>query len=457
MPQGVPPAASRVGACAIHHHAHDDAMRSTIAGPRSRALFAAASRRIPGGVNSPVRAFKRLGGRPPVMVSGKGSRITDADGRSYIDYVLSWGPLVLGHAHPAVVKAVIAAAKRGLSFGAPTPAEGRLAEILCGALPGMDQVRLVSSGTEATMSALRVARAATGRDLIVKCDGCYHGHADYLLVAAGSGCATLGQPDSAGVPKAFADHTISLPYNDLEEVERTFKRHRGRIAAFIIEPVAGNMGLVLPEPGYLAGLRGLCTTHGVLLVFDEVMTGFRAAWGGYQRVCGVRPDLTCLGKVIGGGLAVGAYGGRRELMAQVAPLGPCYQAGTLSGNPVAVAAGIASLKILSRNGLYQKMAARLTVLLQGLRNLAEHHGVAIQFAQAGTMWGFFFSDRPVRSFADALATDTDAWRRFCLEMYRQGVYLAPSPFEAAFWSLAHGSSDIEATLAAADHAFAACG
>ena len=433
-------------------------MRSTIAiaGPRSRALFAAASRRIPGGVNSPVRAFKRLGGKPPVMVRGRGARITDADGRTYIDYVLSWGPLVLGHAHPAVVRAVIAAAKRGLSFGAPTPAEGQLADILCRALPGMDQVRLVSSGTEATMSALRVARAATGRDLIIKCDGCYHGHADHLLVAAGSGCATLGQPDSAGVPKAFASQTISVPYNDLAAAERIFKRNHGRIAAFIIEPVAGNMGLVLPEPGYLAGLRQLCSTHGALLVFDEVMTGFRTAWGGYQRVCGVRPDLTCLGKVIGGGLAVGAYGGRRDLMAQVAPLGPCYQAGTLSGNPVAVAAGIASLKILSRKGLYARMAADLTRLIRGLRDLADHHGVAVQFAQAGTMWGFFFSDRPVRSFADALATDTAAWQRFCLEMYRQGVYLAPSPFEAAFWSLAHGPRDIADTLAAADRAFAAC-
>ena len=424
-----------------------------LAGPRSRHLFTAAKRVIPGGVNSPVRAFKRLGGQPLVLVKGKGAWVEDADGRSYVDYVLSWGPLLHGHAHPQVVKAVQRAAERGLGFGAPTPAEGEMAAMLCHALPGMDQVRLVSSGTEATMSAIRLARAATGRDLIIKCDGCYHGHADHLLVAAGSGCATLNQPDSTGVPAAFAALTLSVPYNDLAATEQAFRRHRGRIAALIIEPVAGNMGLVLPDAGYLAGLRALCNAHGTLLIFDEVMTGFRTAWGGYQRVCRVRPDLTCLGKVVGGGLPMAAYGGRRDLMAHLAPVGGCYQAGTLSGNPVAIAAGLATLRLAAKRGFYDQQAQRVTKLITGLRNLADRRGIALQLAQAGTMWGFFFSDRPVRSFADALASDTQRWKSFCLAMFRQGVYLAPSPFEAAFWSSAHGPAEIRHTLAAAEIAF----
>ncbi len=426
-----------------------------LTGPRSRALFAKAMRRIPGGVNSPVRAWKRLGGKPPVIARGAGAWLTDVDGRRYVDYVLSWGPLIHGHAHPAVVRAITRAAKAGTSFGAPTAAEGSYAETLCAALPGMDQVRLVNSGTEATMSALRVARAATGRDLIIKCDGCYHGHADHLLVAAGSGCATLGQPDSAGVPAAFTACTISVPYNDLAAAERMFTRNRGRIAAFIVEPVAGNMGLVLPQAGYLAGLRTLCTAHGALLVFDEVMTGFRTAWGGYQRLCGVRPDLTCLGKVIGGGLPLAAYGGRRDVMAQLAPLGPCYQAGTLSGNPVAVAAGAATLALAAKPGFYARQGAALTAMLSGLRELAAEAGVAIQFAQSGTMWGFFFSDRPVIDYATAAASDVERWRRFCAAMIAHGVYLAPSPFEAAFWSGAHGPREVRATLKAARQAFAA--
>jgi glutamate-1-semialdehyde 2,1-aminomutase len=427
---------------------------ATIAGPRSRRLFAEARRVIPGGVNSPVRAWKRLGGQPPIIAHGKGAWIIDEDGNRYCDYVLSWGPLIHGHAHPGVVAAVERAASRGLSFGAPTAAEVELADLLCEALPGMDQVRLVSSGTEATMSALRLARAATGRDLIVKCDGCYHGHADYLLVAAGSGCATLNQPDSSGVPAAFSALTLSIPFNDLAAAERVFKRHRGRIAAFIIEPVAGNMGLVLPKPGYLAGLRRLCTAHGALLVFDEVMTGFRAAWGGYQRVCGVKPDLTCLGKVVGGGLPVGAYGGRRDVMAHLAPLGGCYQAGTLSGNPVAVAAGLATLKLAQRSGFYARQSAGLTRLLIGLRDLAHRHGVPLQLSQAGTMWGFFFSDRPVTDFASASASDVERWKQFCLGMFHGGVYLAPSPFEAAFWSSAHGKEHVRLTLRAAEAALA---
>jgi glutamate-1-semialdehyde 2,1-aminomutase len=303
------------------------------------------------------------------------------------------------------------------------------------------------------MTALRLARAATGRDLIIKCDGGYHGHADHLLVAAGSGCATLNQPDSTGVPAAFAALTLSVPYNDLRAAEKVFRRHRGRIAAFIIEPVAGNMGFVLPDTGYLAGLRKLCTTHGTLLIFDEVMTGFRTAWGGYQRTCGVRPDLTCLGKVVGGGLPVAAYGGSRKLMAHMAPLGGCYQAGTLSGNPVALAAGLATLKLASKAKFYQQQTSKLTSLLTGLRELADRRGIPLQLAQAGMMWGFFFSDRPVRSYADALATDTQRWKKFCLTMFREGVYLAPSPFEAAFWSSAHGPAEIRKTLAAAAIAF----
>jgi glutamate-1-semialdehyde 2,1-aminomutase len=376
-------------------------MSHRIAGPRSRALFRAARRVIPGGVNSPVRAWTRLGGNPPVMVGGRGAWLVDADGKRYCDYVLSWGPLLHGHAHPAVVKAVMAAARRGLSFGAPTVGETELAQLLCQAFPGMDQVRLVNSGTEATMSALRLARAATGRDLIVKCDGCYHGHADGLLVAAGSGCATGNRPDSTGVPAAFAEQTISIPYNDLATAERVFRRHRHAIAAFIVEPVAGNMGLVLPRPGYLAGLRRLCTAHGALLIFDEVMTGFRTCWGGYQRLCGVSPDLNCLGKVIGGGLPIGAYGGRRDLMALLAPGGGCYQAGTLSGNPVAVAAGLATLRLARRPGFYRRQAAALTRLLCGLREVAAQARVPIQLAQAGTMWGYFFSERPVVDFTTA--------------------------------------------------------
>jgi glutamate-1-semialdehyde 2,1-aminomutase len=422
-------------------------------GKHSEALFQRAQEVIPGGVNSPVRAFRGVGGTPPFIDMAQGSRIFDADNLQYIDCVGSWGPMILGHCHRYVVEAVKKAATRGFSFGAPTLGEIELAEMVIQAVPSIEMLRLISSGTEATMSALRLARAATGRDLIIKCDGCYHGHADHLLVAAGSGCATLNQPDSAGVPAAFAELTISVPYNDLKATERVFAKNRGRIAALIIEPVAGNMGLVLPDPGYLAGLRKLCTTHGALLVFDEVMTGFRTAWGGYQRVCGVRPDLTTLGKVIGGGLPVAAYGGRRDVMAHLAPLGGCYQAGTLSGNPVAVAAGLANLQLARKRGFYERQAAQVTRLIVGLRDLADRRGIPLQLSQAGTMWGFFFSDRPVRSFADALASDTDRWKTFCLAMFRHGVYVAPSPFEAAFWSSAHGEAEIRHTLAAAERAF----
>ncbi len=428
--------------------------RPPLAGPRSRALFAAAQELIPGGVNSPVRAWKRVGGNPPLIVRGHGPYVVDADRRRYIDYILSWGPLLHGHAHPVVVKAVQEAAARGLSFGAPTPYETTLATLLNRALPSMERLRLVSSGTEATMSALRVARAATGRDLVIKCDGGYHGHADHLLVAAGSGCATLNQPDSTGVPAACSALTLSVPYNDLKTVERMFAKHRRQIAAFIVEPVAGNMGFVLPQPGYLEGLRALCTRHGALLIFDEVMTGFRVAWGGWQTVCGVTPDLTCLGKVMGGGLPAAAYGGRRAIMDLLAPLGGCYQAGTLSGNPVAVAAGVANLTLATKPRFYPVQTSKLAVLINGLRTLAAKHRVPFQVAQAGLMWGFFFNDAPVTDLVSATRSHDGRWQLFFREMTQRGVFLPPSPYEACFWSSAHGPSEVAATLRAADAAFA---
>jgi glutamate-1-semialdehyde 2,1-aminomutase len=423
-----------------------------LSGPRSRALFAAACRVIPGGVNSPVRAWKRLGGHPPVIASGSGAWMVDVDGRRYCDYVLSWGPLLLGHAHPAVVAAVERAAQHGLSFGACTPGEGRLAALLCRALPSMQQVRLVSSGTEATMSALRLARAVTGRELVIKCDGCYHGHVDALLVAAGSGCATLQQPDSAGVPPAFAATTLSIPYNDITAAETAFRRHRGRIAAFIIEPVAGNMGLILPAPGYLAALRALCTRHGALLLFDEVMTGFRTAWGGYQRVCGVTPDLTCLGKVIGGGLPAAAFGGERRLMDLLAPLGPVYQAGTLSGNPLALAAGLATLKEAGKPGFYRGLGQKKDFLLQSWRRLFAQADIPVQLDGEGSMFGLFFSARPVHNLADAKAGDAERFKRWFHALLRQGVYVAPSAYEAAFMSSAHSPAVLKATVRATERA-----
>ena len=427
----------------------------TLSGPRSQALFADAKTCIPGGVNSPVRAWKRLGGNPPMIVRGEGAWIVDADRRRYVDYVLSWGPLLHGHAHPEVVEAVREAAGHGLSFGAPTGRETDLVKLIRSALPSMELIRLVSSGTEATMSALRVARAYTGHDVVIKCDGCYHGHADHLLVAAGSGCATFNQPDSAGVPAAFAALTASVPFNDLAAAEAAFAKHKGKVAAFIVEPVAGNMGFVPPRDGYLQGLRELCTRHGALLVFDEVMTGFRVAWGGWQRVCGVTPDLTCLGKVMGGGLPAAAYGGRSDVMEKLAPLGPCYQAGTLSGNPVAVAAGIANLRLASAPDFYDKQAAGLAKLIDGLREIAARHRVPFQIGQAGTMWGYFFNDAPVTDFATAERSHDGRWQVFFREMTARGVFLAPSPYEAAFWSSAHGPAEVKFTLAAADAAFAA--
>ena len=427
---------------------------AALSGPRSQVLFAEARKNIPGGVNSPVRAWKRLGGNPPVIVRGSGPHVVDADRRRYIDYVLSWGPLLHGHAHPQVVQAVQQAAALGLGFGAPTAGETELVKLIRSALPSMELVRLVSSGTEATMSALRVARAATGREVVIKCDGCYHGHADHLLVAAGSGCATLNQPDSTGVPAAFAALTASVPYNDLAAMEQAFRKHRGNVAAVIVEPVAGNMGFVRPAKGWLEGLRKLCTQHGTLLVFDEVMTGFRVAWGGWQRVSGVTPDLTCLGKVMGGGLPAAAYGGRRDVMEHLAPLGGCYQAGTLSGNPVAVAAGLATLKLAAKKGFYERHSANLGKLVEGLRLLALKHQIPLQVGQAGTMWGFFFNDAPVTDFTSALRSHDGRWQVFFREMNARGIFLAPSPYEAAFWSSAHGTSEITKTLRAADASLA---
>lgn len=424
-------------------------------GRRSVTAFSAAAEVIPGGVNSPVRAWKRLGGRPALIRRGAGAWIEDLDGVRRIDYVLSWGPLIAGHAHPRVVAAVQSAAASGLSFGAPTPGETELATLIRTALPSMQQLRLVSSGTEATMSALRLARAATGRDLIIKCAGCYHGHADHLLVAAGSGAATFGQPDSAGVPAAFAACTLVAPYNDPAAIETLLRRHRRQVAAVIIEPLAGNMGYVEPRPGYLQALRRACSAAGALLIFDEVMTGFRVAWGGMQTVQKVHPDLTCLGKVIGGGLPVGAYGGARDLMRHLAPLGPCYQAGTLSGNPVAVAAGLATLRLASRPGFYDRLGKRLDRLVAGMKKLAAQHGVPLQVGRTGSMWGWFLHDRPVHDYAEAERSDQGAWRRFTSHLLDHGVNVAPSPFEAAFFSAAHGPEEVRLTLAAMDGAFAA--
>jgi glutamate-1-semialdehyde 2,1-aminomutase len=415
----------------------------------SKALFSRAKRLIPGGVNSPVRAFGAVGGVPRFLVRGKGSRVWDADGNAYIDYVLSWGPLILGHAEPRVVAAVRAAAARGTSFGAPTEAETELAEAIRQALPSVERVRMVSSGTEAAMSALRLARAATGRPRILKFDGCYHGHADALLVGAGSGVATLGIPGSPGVPQAFSELTVQAPYNDLDAVASAFERWGREIAAVIVEPVAGNMGFVLPQPGFLEGLRGLCDAHGALLIFDEVMTGFRVAYGGAQTRFGVRPDLTCLGKVVGGGLPAAAYGGRGDLMAKIAPEGPVYQAGTLSGNPLAVAAGLETLRQLRRPGVYERLEACASALVVGLKEAADEVGVELTAGSLGGMFGFFFHPGPVRNFEEAKKANSERFTVFFASMLEQGVYLAPSPFEAGFVSLAHRPQDVRKTIAAA--------
>ena len=415
----------------------------------SRRLLRAARKRIPGGVNSPVRAYGSVGGTPPFIDSAKGCRIRDADGNEYIDYVGSWGPMILGHAHPAVLRAVRAALARGTSFGAPTENETLLAEAIARLLPSVQKVRLVSSGTEATMSAIRLARGVTGRNRILKFDGCYHGHSDGLLVGAGSGVATLGIPGSPGVPKAMTELTVQAPFNDLGAVQRAFQRWGDEIACVIVEPIAGNMGCILPLAGFLEGLREVCTEHGALLIFDEVMTGLRVARGGAQRLYRVKPDLTCLGKVVGGGLPAAAYGGRRDLMARVAPEGDVYQAGTLSGNPLAVAAGLETLTRLEEPGVYKKLTARSEQLARGLVEIAKEEGVPFTATAVGGMFGFFFHPGPVISYADAQRSHDGRFRKFFASMLEQGIYLAPSRFEAGFVSLAHRPADITRTLEAA--------
>jgi glutamate-1-semialdehyde 2,1-aminomutase len=413
---------------------------------RSRQLQHRAEALIPGGVNSPVRAFRSVGGEPPFLVRGEGSRVFDADGNSYIDYVGSWGPMILGHAAPQVTEAVIAAARNSTSFGASTPTEADLAEAVIGAFPSMEKVRFVSSGTEATMYAIRLARAFTERKFIIKFEGCYHGHSDALLVKAGSGVATLGIPGSAGVPEDFVRYTLALPYNDTDALEQTFTRYTGKIACVIVEPVVGNMGCVPPNPGFLEALRTVTSRFGSLLIFDEVMTGFRVAFGGAQQLYNIRPDLTTLGKVIGGGLPVGAYGGRKDIMSRVAPAGPIYQAGTLSGNPLAVAAGLAMLRHLkSHPGIYDRLEAFGARLCA-----AAPAGVTVN--RVGSMFTFFFTDRPVTDYDSAKRSDTEKFARFFRAMLDRGIYLAPSQFEAAFLSAAHTESDIQQTIDAAKDA-----
>ncbi len=423
---------------------------------RSESLFQQAQKTIPGGVNSPVRAFKAVGGTPVFFEKALGAYVWDADGKQYIDYVQSWGPMVLGHAHPEVIEAVIAAARHGLSFGAPTERETTLAEKLCGLIPGMDMVRFVSSGTEATMSAIRLARAFTGRDKIVKFEGCYHGHSDSLLIKAGSGALTLGVPSSPGVPAVLAEHTLTLDYNNAEQVRECFARMGDQIACIIVEPVVGNMNCVPPVPGFLETLREVCSQHGSLLIFDEVMTGFRVSHTGAQGHYGVTADLVTLGKVIGGGMPVGAFGGRRDVMQMIAPSGPVYQAGTLSGNPVAMAAGLKTLELLEAPGVYAQLCARTEQLVKGLQKLADEAGIPFTTNHVGSMFGFFFTEEPkVTNFKQVMACNIPRFNQFFHGMLERGVYLAPASYEAGFMSLAHTEADIEQTLTTAREAFSA--
>ena len=417
---------------------------------KSEQLFAEALQCIPGGVNSPVRAFRAVGGQPFFVNKAKGAKVWDVDGNEYIDYVGTWGPAILGHAHPRIIKAIQAAAENGTSFGIPNPSEVTMARLICSLVPSVQKVRMCNSGTEATMSAIRLARGFTKRDKIIKFDGCYHGHVDSLLVKAGSGALTFGHPDSAGVPPAFTQHTIVLPYNDPTAVKQTFQANSGQIAGIIIEPVPGNAGLYLPKPGYLEFLREITRANDALLIFDEVMTGFRLAKGGAQERFGITPDLSCFGKVIGGGLPVGAFGGPAEIMDCLAPLGPVYQAGTLSGNPLAMAAGIAALEEIIAVDAYATLENLGVALETGLRHAAKSAGVAVQFNRCGSMFCAYFTAEPVHNLADAMKSDRERFKQYFHGMLEQGVYLAPSQFEAGFLSTAHTQADIEKTVQAAD-------
>lgn len=424
---------------------------------QSQQLFANAKRYIPGGVNSPVRAFKAVGGDPVFFSRAEGAHLFDTDNKRYIDYVLSWGPMILGHGHPAVLEAIHTQLEKGLSFGAPTELETRLAEKLCQAVPGMDLVRMVNSGTEATMSAIRLARGFTGRDKIIKFEGCYHGHSDSLLVKAGSGALTLGVPSSPGVPAALADHTITLAYNDSDSVTQVFKEAGEQIAAVIVEPVAGNMSCIPPQPGFLETLRSECSANGAVLIFDEVMTGFRVHPQGAVGLFDIQPDLITLGKVIGGGMPVGAFGGRREIMEQLAPLGPVYQAGTLSGNPVAMAAGLATLEHVLQPGFHDPLFQYTRELMAGMQQLADSAGIPFTTNAVGTMFGVFFTEAPeVTNYQQVMACDTERFGRFFHLLLEQGVYIAPASYEAGFVSSAHGEAELTATLEAAKTAFAKC-
>ncbi|MFI8741528.1 glutamate-1-semialdehyde 2,1-aminomutase [Stutzerimonas zhaodongensis] len=422
---------------------------------RSETLFASAQNRIPGGVNSPVRAFRSVGGTPLFFKHAEGAYVTDEDDKRYVDYVGSWGPMILGHGHPDVLDAVRNQLQHGLSYGAPTAMETEMAELVCSLVPSMEMMRMVSSGTEATMSAIRLARGYTGRDSIIKFEGCYHGHSDSLLVKAGSGALTQGVPSSAGVPAAFAKHTLTLPFNDLAAVEQMLAEVGSEVACIIVEPVAGNMNCVPPAPGYLQGLREQCDKHGVVLIFDEVMTGFRVALGGAQAHYGVTPDLTTFGKIIGGGMPVGCFGGKRAIMERIAPLGPVYQAGTLSGNPLAMAAGLTTLKLISRPGFHEELTAYTTRMLQGLKERAEAAGIPFVTTQVGGMFGLYFSEADnIVTFEDVMSSDAERFKRFFHLMLEGGVYLAPSAFEAGFTSVAHGDKELQITFDAAEHAFA---
>jgi glutamate-1-semialdehyde 2,1-aminomutase len=421
---------------------------------KNEALFKRAQAHIPGGVNSPVRAFGSVGGTPRFFTRGEGAYAWDADGKRYIDYVGSWGPLILGHADPDVVKAVQEAAALGLSFGAPTEREINLADLLVKLVPSMDMVRLVSSGTEATMSAIRLARGHTGRDLIIKFEGCYHGHADSLLVKAGSGMLTFGNPSSSGVPADLAQHTLVLAYNDAQQLRDAFAKHGDKIACVIVEPVAGNMNLVAPTAAFLSTMRELCTKHGTVLVFDEVMTGFRVGLKSAQGLFGITPDISTFGKIVGGGMPLGAFGGRREIMEKIAPLGPVYQAGTLSGNPLSVAAGLVTLEKIQAPGFYEALTAKTHALCEGLVSAARKHGIAFSAQSVGGMFGLYFSAEPPTSYAEVMRCNKEGFNHFFHAMLEKGVYLAPSAFEAGFVSIVHGDADIAATVAAADTVFA---